>query len=84
MSMPEVITGTILFSLIGWLYFVSNSIVLATALHATGNFYLRLFSEVGVALPPYVDRSLAYSVGLLAVLVLFRRRVSLTPVLRRN
>jgi membrane protease YdiL (CAAX protease family) len=78
LSMPEVITGTILFSLVGWLYFVSNSIVLATALHATGNFYLNVSSEVGVALPPYVDRSLAYSVGLLVALVLFRRRVSLT------
>lgn len=79
MSTPELITGTILFCLVGWLYFVSNSIVLATALHATGNFYLRLFSEVEMTLRPHLDRSLAYSVGLFAAFVLFRRQVFPSP-----
>lgn len=78
-SAPEVVTGTILFSLIGWLYYVSNSIVLATALHATGNFYLRLFGEVEAVLPPHLDRGLAYSVGLLVAFLVLRRRMEPTP-----
>jgi membrane protease YdiL (CAAX protease family) len=78
MSMPEVITGTVLFSLVGWLYFVSGSIALATALHATGNFYLRLFSEVELVLPPYLDRALVFSAALLAAVILFKRKVRST------
>jgi len=79
LSMPEVITGTILFCLVGWLYFVSNSIALATALHATGNLYLRIAGEFDVVLPPHLDRGVAYSVGLGAVLVLFRHRLPVRP-----
>jgi membrane protease YdiL (CAAX protease family) len=79
LSMTEVITGTLLFCLVGWLYFVSNSMALATALHATGNFYLLLFSEVEMTLPPYFDRILVFSLGLTAALVVFRGRLSPTP-----
>jgi len=78
LDMPELITGTILFSLVGWLYFVSGSIVLATALHATGNLYLTLFTETGVTLPPHLDRILVYSIGLTLALFLFRGKVSAT------
>lgn len=79
-SIPEVITGTFLFSFVGCLYFVTNSIWLVTALHATANFYLILFTEVGLVLPLHLDRGLAYFVALLAAIVLFKRRVF--PTLR--
>ncbi len=75
----EVLTGTILFSLVGWLYFVSNSLVLATALHATGNFFLNLFGEVELSFPPHLHRSLVYALGLAVAWVIFRRKVSPGP-----
>jgi membrane protease YdiL (CAAX protease family) len=75
----ELITGTTLFCLIGWLFFVSNSVVLATALHATGNLFLNLFADVGLILPPLLDRSLVYALGLVLALTIFKRRASPSP-----
>ncbi len=80
-TIPELITGTILFSFVGWLYFITNSIWLATALHATANFYLILFSQGGFTLPPLLDRALVYLVALLAVYVLLKHRGSNTLVI---
>lgn len=73
LGIQEIVAGTILFSLVGWLYFVSGSLALATSMHATGNILVSLLDEMEVSPPAALDRGLAYALALAAVLLFLRR-----------
>ena len=80
----EVILGTMLFSLVGVLFLVTDSIVICTAVHATGNFYLRSFGANDLDVPAQESRLLTFGVGLLIVLLVVGRRLTLPGTKDQN
>ena len=72
-SILEVILGTVLFSLIGVIYYITNSIIFCTTIHATGNFFLRSFDTNHLYLPGQIYRIIIYSAILIIVLIIIKK-----------
>jgi len=70
----EIIVGTVLFSLVGVIYYLTNSIVFVTAIHATGNFFLRSFSTNKLHIPEQEYRLLIFGVVLIIIMVVFKKK----------
>lgn len=74
-NLIEIILGTVLFTLVGIIFYLTNSIWISTAIHATGNFFLRSFSSNDLFIPEQLYRLLVYGVCLIVVLIVFRKRI---------
>ena len=76
-NLIEILLGTILFTLIGVVYYLTNSIIYVTAIHATANFYLRSFTTNGLYMPEQKYRLAVFSLAL--VIIVFLNRKILFP-----
>jgi len=72
-DLTEIILGTVLFTFVGALFFLTKSIWIATAIHATGNFFLQSFDTLGLFIPTQFYRLTVYGVVLIVVLIMYRQ-----------
>lgn len=71
----EIIIGIVLFTLVGVIYFLTNSIIFVTAIHAAGNFFLRSFSTNELYIPEHGYRLVVYSIVLIIILILNKNKL---------
>jgi len=71
----EVLLGTTLFTLVGVIYYVTDSIVFVTAIHATGNFFLRSFGTNELHIPEQAYRLVVFAVALIVIILLSRKKL---------
>lgn len=71
----EILLGTILFTLVGVIFHLTNSIVIATAIHATGNFFLRSFGSNELYIPSQEYRLMIYGLVLTLIIIAFRKKL---------
>ncbi len=74
-SLFEILLGTVLFTLVGVIYFLTNSIIFASAIHAAGNFFLRSFTTNELFIPEQVYRLVVYSVVLIIILIVNKNKL---------
>ena len=74
-TLMEIILGTVLFTLVGVIYYLTNSIIFATAIHAAGNFFLRSLDTNGLYIPQQEYRLVVYSIVLIVVLVINKNKL---------
>ncbi len=78
LNIVEIILGTVLFTLIGFIYYITDSIVFVTVIHATGNFFLRSFETSKLYIPKQEYRLLIYSIVLITFLIVYKNRIFMT------
>ena len=71
----EILLGTILFTLVGEIYYLTNSIIFVTAIHSTGNFFLRSFENNELHIPEQEYRLLIFGVILTILVLIFRKKL---------
>lgn len=74
-NLIEILLGTILFTLVGVIYYLTNSIVLVTAIHATGNFFLRSFGNNELQIPEQEYRLIIFGIVLMLLILMFRKNL---------
>jgi len=74
-NLMEILLGTVLFTLVGSIYQLTNSMVLATSIHATGNFLLISFHSNQLHIAEQEIRLLIYGITLLFLLWYFRKKL---------
>lgn len=70
----EILLGTVLFSLVGLIYYLTNSIVFVTAIHATGNFFLGSFGSNELHIPGQEYRLVIFGLVLVIILLVYRKK----------
>ncbi|OQY02023.1 MAG: hypothetical protein B6I20_07305 [Bacteroidetes bacterium 4572_117] len=76
-NLTEIILGTVLFTLIGIVYYLTNSIVFVTAIHAAGNFLLRSFGNNELYIPGQEYRLMIFGIILILIMFIFRKTLFL-------
>jgi hypothetical protein len=71
----EIVLGTVLFTLAGVLFYVTKLIFLATAVHATSNFFLSSFGTNELHIPDQDYRLVFFGLALIIVFIVFRRKL---------
>lgn len=74
-NLIEILLGTVLFSLVGVIYYLTNSIVFVTAIHATGNFFLRSFGSKELHIPEQEYRLMIFGLVFILIILAFRKRL---------
>ncbi len=74
-NLIEILLGTILFTLVGLIYYLTNSIFFVTAIHATGNFFLRSFDNNELHIPEQEYRILIFGIILILLALVFRKKI---------
>ena len=72
----DILWATILFTLVGLLSYFTQPLVLAIAMHATGNFFLRSFGTNELVIPGQEYRMIVYGVVLVVLLIVFRKKLN--------
>lgn len=80
----EIILGTVLFTLIGVVFYLTNSIIFATAIHAAGNFFLRSFATNNLYIPEQEYRLVVYSIVLIIILIVNKNKLLLSNQPKEN
>jgi len=75
LKLIEIIIGIVLFTLVGVIYFLTNSIIFVTAIHAAGNFFLRSFATNKLYIPEHGYRLVVYSIVLVIILILNKNKL---------
>ncbi len=76
-NLIETLLGTVLFTLVGIIYYLTNSIIFVTAIHATGNFFLRSFGTNELQIPTQEHRLLIFGIILILLVLVFRKKLFL-------
>lgn len=74
-NLIEILLGTVLFSLVGMIYYLTKSIIFVTAIHATGNFFLRSFGSNELNIPGQEYRLMIFGLALVVIILAFRRKL---------
>jgi len=74
-TLSELVLGTVLFTFVGLLYYLTNSIWISTAIHATGNFFLRTLDTNNLHIPDQLSRLIIYGFFLIVLILVFRKKI---------
>lgn len=74
-NLLEIILGSILFTIVGLLFHFTQSLGLAIAMHATGNFFLRSFGTNELVIPSQEFRMIIFGMVLIIICIFFRKRL---------